>query len=127
MKIGIVGLPFSGKTTLFQTITGAELDAEATHKKEDKIGIVKVPDKRLDKLYNIYDVGKKVNATVEVVDMAGMQSGDGSSQTFTPNQIGKIKTNDALLFVGRGFNDESVPHIDGSIDMVRDVRTLDDE
>ncbi len=127
MKIGIVGLPFSGKTTFFQTITGAELYSETTHKKEDKIGVVKVPDERLDKLYNIFNVGKKINATIEVVDMAGMQSGDGSSQTFTPNQIGKIKTNDALLFVVRGFHDESVPHIEGSIDMVRDVRTLDDE
>ncbi|MGE5480388.1 MAG: redox-regulated ATPase YchF [Chloroflexota bacterium] len=128
MQTGIVGLPYSGKTTLFQTLTEAHLDAGALQKRETNQAIVKVPDERLDKLTAIFNPKRKINATVEVVDMVSMQKGDGgASSAFAGQFLAKVKINDVLIHVVRGFRDESVPHPDGSIDIMRDIRTLEDE
>lgn len=127
MQIGIVGLPYSGKTTFFQTLTETLLDPEQLQKRDSNQAIIKVQDERLDKLTAIFNPKKKINATIEIVDLVGLQKGDHSSSTFSTNFISKVKTNDALIHVVRGFRDENVPHVEGDIDMVRDIRTLEEE
>lgn len=127
MQIGIVGLPFCGKTTLFQTITKTHFDQSDIGKSESHQAVIKVPDKRLDKLTSIFNPKKKVNATIEVVDVVGLQKGDAGSTQFTGNFLAKVKSNDALVQVVRLFENPSVPHPDGSIDMLRDLNTFETE
>ncbi len=127
MQIGIVGLPFSGKTTLFQTLTQIHLDQSALQKRDTNQAIVKVPDSRLDKLNEIFNPKKVINATIEMVDLVSVSKGDRNSNQFAGQFLGKVKTNDALLHVVRGFEDESVPHSEGSIDIWRDIETLEEE
>lgn len=127
MQIGIVGLSYSGKTTFFQTLTETHLDINALQKREPNQAIVKISDYRLDRFTEIFNPKKKVNATIEIVDMVGLQKGEHSSSSFTGNFLGKVKTNDALIHVVRGFEDESVPHPDGNIDLLRDIETIESE
>lgn len=127
MQIGIVGLPFSGKTTLFQTITRTLLESDSFGKSESHQAVIKVPDERLEKLTEIFNPKKKVNAAIDVVDVVGLQKGDSGSTQFTGNFLGKVKTNDALVQVVRLFNNELVPHPDGSINMMRDISTFEAE
>jgi GTP-binding protein YchF len=127
MQIGIVGLPYSGKSTLFQTITKTHFDASTQTKSESHQAVVKVPDKRLDKLTSMFNPKKTVNAIIEFVDVVGLQKGDSGSTQFTSNFLSKVKTNDALLQVVRLFNNETVPHPDGSIDIKRDLYSFEAE
>lgn len=127
MQIGIVGLPQSGKSTLFQTITKTHLDPSAISKVETHQAIIKVPDARLDKLTAIFNPKKKTSATIEVLDVVGLQKGDSGSTQFTGNFLGKVKTNDALIQVVRLFNNQLVPHPEGSVNMMRDIETFETE
>ncbi len=127
MQIGIVGLPYSGKTTLFQTLTETHQDTEALAKRHTNQAVVKVPDERLDRLTEIFKPKKQVNASIDIIDMAGVQRGETAGSAFTSNYISKIRTNDAIIHVVRCFEDETVPHIEGSIDMVRDVKLFEEE
>ncbi len=127
MQIGIVGLPYSGKTTLFQTITKTHLEISEIGKSGTHQAIIKVPDKRLDKLTEIFNPKKKVNATIDVVDVIGLQKGDSGSAQFTGNFLAKVKTNDALVQVVRLFDNPLVPHPENSIDMMRDITTFETE
>jgi len=127
MQIGIVGLPFTGKSTLFQTITKTLLDPNELSKSETHLAMIKVPDIRLDKLTEMFNPKKKVNASIDVVDVVGLQKGDSGSTQFTGNFLGKVKTNDALVQVVRLFESETVPHPDGSINMMRDVNSFETE
>jgi GTP-binding protein YchF len=127
MQIGVVGLPFAGKTTLFQTLTKIHYDQSESGKSIVHQAVVKVPDTRLDKLTSIFNPKKKVNATIEFVDVVGLQKGDAGSTQFTGNFLSKVKTNDALVQVVRLFDNPSVPHPDGSIDMLRDINTFETE
>jgi len=127
MQIGIVGLPFSGKSTLFQTITKTHLDPNALARGEVHQAVIKVPDERLDKLTAVFNPKKKVNATIEFVDVAGLQKGDSGSTQFTTNFLSRIRTNDALVQVVRLFQNELLPHPDGSIDLIRDLNTFETE
>jgi len=127
MQIGIVGLPQSGKSTLFQTITKTHLDPAAMAKIETHQSVIKVPDKRLDKLTEIIKPKKKTNATIEVLDVVGLHKGDSKSTQFTGNFLAKVKNNDALIQVVRLFENELVPHPDGSINMLRDVNAFETE
>ena len=127
MQIGIVGLPFTGKSTLFQTITKTLLDPNELSKSEAHLAMIKVPDARLDKLTEMFNPKKKVNAAIDVVDVIGLQKGDSGSTQFTGNFLGKVKTNDALVQVVRLFENETVPHPDGSINMMRDVTSFETE
>ncbi len=126
MQIAIVGLPYSGKTTLFQTITNTFIDTNAFQKKDENKAIVKVPDKRLDIFSEMFNPKKTTYATIEIVDLAGQQKIEGKSP-FTENFLAKVKNNDALLHVVRGFEDDTYPHPDGSIDLLRDINTLETE
>jgi GTP-binding protein YchF len=127
MQIGLVGLPFSGKSTLFQTITKTHIDPAVLAKAESHQAVIKVPDERLDKLTEIFSPKKKVNTTIEVIDVVGLQKGDSGSTQFTSNFLGKIKTNDALIQVVRLFENDAVAHPNNSIDMMRDIELFETE
>jgi GTP-binding protein YchF len=127
MQIGIVGLPFSGKSTLFQTITRTHLDPGAQGRSESHQAIVRVPDARLDRMTEVFKPKKTVHAVIEFVDVVGLQKGDSGSTQFTTKFLSDVKTNDALVQVVRLFNDASVPHPDGSVDALRDISTFETE
>lgn len=127
MQIGIVGLPQSGKSTLFQTITKTHLDPASMGKSETHQAIIKVPDARLDKLTEIFNPKKKTNATIEVLDVVGLQKGDSGSTQFTSNFLANVKNNDALIQVVRLFKNETVPHPDGSVNIMRDINNFESE
>ena len=83
MQLGIVGLPFSGKSTLFQAITRAHLDTAASAKPETHVGVVRVPDERLDRCSAIFSPKSTVHATIEFVDVAGLKKGSSGTTQFT--------------------------------------------
>ncbi len=127
MQIGIVGLPSSGKSTLFRTITKTHRALSPVTKRASHHAIVKVPDARLDKLSTIFSPQSTVYATIDFVDVVGLKKGESGSTQFTTNFLSSVKTNDALVQVVRQFTDASVPHPDGSIDPMRDVATFETE
>lgn len=127
MQIGIVGLPFSGKSTLFQTITKTHLDPLALTKAEAHHAVVKVPDVRLDKCSDLFSPKSTVHATIEFVDVVGLKKGESGSTQFTTNFLSNVKTNDALVQVVRLFANDAVPHPDGSVDALRDVTSFETE
>ncbi len=122
MQLGILGLPKAGKTTLFNTLTASQeatgkfASSEATH-----LGMAKVPDARLAALRDLFNPRRYVPATVEYVDIPGIQKGEGAESL----DLAKLKTVDALVHVVRAFGDPEIPHPDGSIDPRRDVANLD--
>jgi GTP-binding protein YchF len=125
MQIGIVGLPQSGKSTLYQTITKTHLDLASIGKAETHQAIIKVPDERLNRLTQIFNPKKKTNATIEVIDVVGLHKGDSGSTQFTSNFLANVKNNDALIQVVRLFENETVPHPDGSVNMIRDINNFE--
>ncbi|MBI4429573.1 MAG: redox-regulated ATPase YchF [Ignavibacteriales bacterium] len=127
MQIGIVGLPYSGKSTLFQTITKTHLDAHALAKSEAHHAIVKVPDSRLDKLSSLFSPKRTVHAAIEFVDVVGLKKGDTGSTQFTSNFFSNVKNNDALVQVVRVFLNDAVAHPDGSVDSARDIKSFEAE
>jgi len=127
MQIGIVGLPQSGKSTLFQAVTKTHLDDAALAKMEAHLGVVKVPDARLDRCAEIFNPKKTVHATIEFVDAVALKKGSSGSAQFTTAFFSAVKTNDALVHVVRLFANDEVPHSDGSINTLRDVETFDTE
>lgn len=128
MQIGIVGLPNSGKTTVFNALTGAARPTSAVTatKLEISTGTVDVPDPRVDRLAEIYKPHKKVYAKVTYADIAGLEKGVGRSGLSGPlrNQISQM---DAFVHVVRAFEDVMVPHVEGSLNPQRDVNILDTE
>jgi GTP-binding protein YchF len=127
MQIGIVGLPYSGKSTLFQAVTKTHLDPASLAKSEAHHAVVKVPDARLDRCAELFSPPSTVHATIEFVDVVGLKKGESGSTQFTTNFLSNVKNNDALVQVVRAFRNDAVPHPDGSIDPVRDVTTFDTE
>jgi GTP-binding protein YchF len=122
LRAGLIGLPSSGKTTLFQLLTSAR-EAPRTHgKAEANVGISRVPDVRLDQLTALFQPKKRVPATVEFADMA---AGRGEAKTLV--DVVAYRNADALLHVVRAFHDAAVTHPAGSIDPLRDVRTVEEE
>jgi hypothetical protein len=127
MQIGIVGLPFSGKSTLFQAITRTHLDPSALARTEAHHAVVKVPDRRLTALSELFSPKSTVNATIEFVDVVGLKKGESGSAQFTTNFLASVKTNDALVQVVRAFANDAVPHPEGSVDVARDIATFETE
>ena len=127
MQIGIVGLPFSGKSTLYQTITKTHLDTSALAKTEAHHAVVKIPDARLDTLSQMFSPKSTVHAAIEFVDVVGLKKGESGSTQFTTNFLANVKTNEALVQVVRLFSDEAVPHPEGSIDAARDIASFETE
>lgn len=128
MQLGIVGLPYSGKSTLFQAVTKTHLDPTAiTGKSDPHLGVIKVPDARLDRCAVIFSPKSTVYAAIELVDVAGLKKGASGTAQFTTGFLAAVKTNDALIQVVRLFRDDAVPHPDGSIDPLRDISTFETE
>src|SRR5204862_6868842 len=121
MQLGIVGLPFSGKSTLFQAITRTHLHPAAGAKSEPHVGIVKLPDARVDRCAALFSPKSVVHETIEFVDVAGLQKGASGTTQFTAGLLSAVKTNDPLIQVVRLFRDDAAPHPAGSIDPLRDV------
>lgn len=128
MEIGIIGLPFSGKTTLFSTLTGVDTKtAHTTGKIEVHRGVVKVPDERLDRLTEIFRPKKQVNATIEYLEVGGVEKETAKGKGFDPQFLAVLKNTDVLCHVVRAFKDEVFPHPEGSIDLLRDVQIVETE
>jgi len=126
VKICIVGLPQSGKSSLFSALTGASVEM-AVPRWADPIAVVKVPDPRLERLASIFEPKKKTAAAIEFVELQGISAGDPKQTTFSEQFLGKLRTADALLAVVRSFRDTSVAHPLDSIDARRDLAALETE
>ncbi|MCL4532504.1 MAG: redox-regulated ATPase YchF [Actinobacteria bacterium] len=126
MQIAIIGLPRAGKTTVFNALTGARARTGSYGGAMDaNIAVVQVPDPRLEKLAAIFKPKKVVHAIVEYVDAGGVVEGGAKREGIAGQLLNQISKADALLDVVRVFQDESVPHPEGSVDPKRDVATMD--
>jgi len=126
MKLGIVGLPNVGKSTLFNAITqaGAEAANYPFCTIEPNIGVVNVPDKRLDVLQKIYNSKKKIYTAIEFYDIAGLVKGASKGEGLGNKFLSHIREVESIIHVVRCFKDDNVVHVDGSVDPLRDIETI---
>ena len=126
MKLGIVGLPNVGKSTLFNSLTKAgALAANYPFATIDpNVGVVAVPDERIEKLGELYHTKKVVPATIEFVDIAGLVKGASKGEGLGNQFLANIREVDAIVHVVRCFEDANVVHVDGSVDPKRDIETI---
>lgn len=126
MKLGIVGLPNVGKSTLFNSLTkaGAESANYPFCTIDPNVGVVPVPDERLDKLTEMYHSKKTTPAVIEFVDIAGLVKGASKGEGLGNQFLANIREVDAIVHVVRCFEDSNIVHVDGTIDPIRDIETI---
>ena len=129
LQCGIVGLPNVGKSTLFNCLSSAK--AQAANFPfctiEPNVGVITVPDERLNKLAELVHPGRIVPATVEIVDIAGLVKGASKGEGLGNKFLANIRETDAIIHVLRCFDDDNVTHVDGTVDPVRDKEIIDTE
>ncbi|MFH1643073.1 MAG: redox-regulated ATPase YchF [Patescibacteria group bacterium] len=129
LSVGIVGLPNAGKSTLFEAITKKQVNRENYPfcTIEPNIGVIAVPDERLEALNSLFNSKKKVHTTIEFVDIAGLVRGASEGKGLGNKFLANIRETDAVVYVLRGFNDPDVVHVEGRIDILSDKEILDTE
>ena len=129
MKLGIVGLPNVGKSTLFNSLTkaGAESANYPFCTIDPNVGVVAVPDERIEKLGELYHTKKVTPAVIEIVDIAGLVKGASKGEGLGNQFLANIREVDAIVHVVRCFEDSNIVHVDGSIDPLRDIETINME
>jgi len=123
MEVGIIGIPYIGKTTLFSALTAAAVADHGAN--QPNVGMVKVPDPRLGILSQYIETREIHPATIQVVDVAGLVAGASKGEGLGNKFLFHVRNVDALLHVVRCFEDPNVPHVDGSVNAVRDVEQVE--
>lgn len=126
MKIGLIGLPSVGKTTLFNLLTGSDIEITdfSQGKVEANLGIAKIPDERIDFLSDMYKSKKTTYATIEVIDVPGLVKGSSTGKGVGNQFLDNIRKADVLVHVLRVFENDKVIHAEGNIDPMRDIETI---
>ena len=125
MDVAIVGLPGSGKSTVFNAVTrGAALVAGYGGRAEPNVGVAKVPDARLDALASVYQPKRVVQSEVSYIDLPPPPDGFGKTRGISGEYLNRVQAVDVMVIVARAFEDESVVHVDGSVDAFRDAETM---
>ena len=129
LQCGIIGITNVGKSTLFNCMSNTKVETTnfAFSSNKSNIGVINVPDNRLLELEKLQPTEKLIAATVEIVDIPGLTKGANQGEGVGNKFLGDIRNTDALLHVLRCYDDENLPHVDGSVDPVRDIETSDFE
>ena len=129
LKVGIIGLPNVGKSTIFNALTKSSIPSENYPfcTIEPNVGIVQVPDNRLNDIVNIFNPKNNISAIIEFVDIAGLVKGASKGEGLGNKFLSHIRNVDALVHVVRCFHDDNITHVDGNLNPIRDIETIETE